>query len=498
MVFVPYAKDPIQIAANTGNARMVEYLIKQGARINYTYDSPLIGAVSNGHFVVVKILVKNGAKLNEFYNSYMTPLHAALKSKYYEIAKYLLKHHADPNYSTWSSRVDNIRTPFWIALDSGRLDVIECMLKEGADTSGSDYSSSENETSIQWAARTGHNEILICLLKYTQTLERDINLDKGKGSALHLAASNGNKKCVDYLIDCVANVNLMMGVSRFSYKDKGDLPLHCAARGGHLKIVKALVEKTENINQHNDEGLTPLQVAIEEYRTNVVRYLQNLLKQNQGAQVSEVQDVAIISKQDLIRAAKEGDIKTLRGCIEKLGKVPDFGQAKRKKYYRYSVLLQLALENHHFDVAEYLLKNGDYTQISFLNITEARCEAVKNFFIKNKEKYELSLCKGDVFSLIKRKHTELIKFYGENKAIAREDYYSFGNAIESGCLDMVKYFVEKLDCNVRGKAISFSGADKPIKTAIKYDHLEIVDFLITHDVDVNAICGSANWICSSA
>lgn len=66
-------------------------------------------------------------------------------------------------------------------------------------------------------------------------------------------------------------------------------PLHEAARGGHLHVVKYLVKEGANINQRTQEDATPLRIAInsvgEDHK--VVKYLQSLGAEDHGDVVDE-------------------------------------------------------------------------------------------------------------------------------------------------------------------------------------------------------------------
>ena len=68
-----------------------------------------------------------------------------------------------------------------------------------------------------------------------------------------MAASEGRKDVVDYLIEEGANVN--------TKRDDGDNPLMAAARKGNLEIVTSLVEHGADVSQADNFGRTPLMMA---------------------------------------------------------------------------------------------------------------------------------------------------------------------------------------------------------------------------------------------
>jgi len=69
-------------------------------------------------------------------------------------------------------------------------------------------------------------------------------------SALHWAAHEGRKDCVEELLDKGADAN-MQGEYSVS-------PAHCAANAGQLDCLKMLLELGAQINICDDENQTPL------------------------------------------------------------------------------------------------------------------------------------------------------------------------------------------------------------------------------------------------
>lgn len=85
----------------------------------------------------------------------------------------------------------------------------------------------------------------------------DINeVDFIKGSALHIAAAQGNAEIVAELINLGADVQ----TQEFG---KDDTPLHRAALSGSTAVVQLLLEAGAEINALNDIQKTPLHVAAE-------------------------------------------------------------------------------------------------------------------------------------------------------------------------------------------------------------------------------------------
>ena len=73
-------------------------------------------------------------------------------------------------------------------------------------------------------------------------------------TALHVAASKGNKEIVELLLTRGADIE--------AREDTGRTALHTAAFRGYMEIVKFLLEKGAKINAQTNDGKTPLDWAI--------------------------------------------------------------------------------------------------------------------------------------------------------------------------------------------------------------------------------------------
>lgn len=58
----------------------------------------------------------------------------------------------------------------------------------------------------------------------------------------------------------------------------GETPLHIYCKLGKFETVKKIIGMGADVNIHNNEGLTPIEVAIEEKKKHIVNYLLNYNK----------------------------------------------------------------------------------------------------------------------------------------------------------------------------------------------------------------------------
>ncbi len=90
---VPAPEGPIVIAAQSGHADIVRYMLERGAVINHVVKGrvrcqALAGAAIWGKLEVAKVLVAAGAEVNAVW-ARMTPLDQAVRHNRPEVAKYL-------------------------------------------------------------------------------------------------------------------------------------------------------------------------------------------------------------------------------------------------------------------------------------------------------------------------------------------------------------------------------------------------------------------------
>merc|ERR1711963_1102291 len=141
----------------------------------------------------------------------------------------------------------------------------------------------------------------------------------------------------------------------------GKTSLHQASKNGHLKVVKLLVENNAEVNAKDENGETPLTLAIcggnhhfkrerefQKEHIDVVKYLVT-----NGANVCETSS-ANNSKSVLHKAAAYGRLEVLQYLWENIGIQIDI-DVKNKSG---STLLHDAAFEGHLDVVKFLVENG--------------------------------------------------------------------------------------------------------------------------------------------
>ena len=158
------------------------------------------------------------------------------------------------------------------AAREGDADRVRKLLDAGADVNVRNADKQRLQyTPLHWAAHFGHLEIAELLISRGADLDAE---DPAYSTPLYLAAEEGHPKVVEFLISKGAEVNVKTSKS-------GDTPLHRAAWGPVVRrfgkqaetfgadpeqdyegIVAFLIAKDAEINARDNDGKTPLDLAI--------------------------------------------------------------------------------------------------------------------------------------------------------------------------------------------------------------------------------------------
>lgn len=154
-------KTALMVAAETGRAEMVKYLLDRGAAVNVKdarfSATPLMWATLANNSKVTKLLLEHGAdpKVRESQGG-TTPLHAAAGRGNLESVRLLLAKGANVN-----DRDKEARTPAMIAAAKGRLEILKLLVANEADLKTTDR---QSNTTLMWAAKGGSTDTIKFLL----------------------------------------------------------------------------------------------------------------------------------------------------------------------------------------------------------------------------------------------------------------------------------------------------------------------------------------------
>ncbi|XP_063333592.1 protein fem-1 homolog B [Pelmatolapia mariae] len=206
-----------------------QFLLSYVTHLSGQRSTPLIIAARNGHDKVVRLLLDHykvdteqtgTVRFDGYVIDGATALWCAAGAGHFEVVRLLVSHHANVNHTTITNS-----TPLRAACFDGRLDIVRYLVEHNADIS---ITNKFNNTCLMIAAYKGHTEVVRFLL------------EKG-------ADPNAKAHC-------------------------GATALHFAAEAGHLDIVKELMQCQASMVV-NGHGMTPLKVAAESCKADVVELL---------------------------------------------------------------------------------------------------------------------------------------------------------------------------------------------------------------------------------
>lgn len=213
-------------------------------------DNMLLEACKNNKKSVAQAFLKRGGiDVNKRDEAGNTPLIYACMKNARDLVKMLLEKDADVNLGNQRDR-----TPLHFAAEAGSPEIIALLVGAGADVNCTDMGGS---TPLMAMAQNGRTD---AALKFIQNPEVDISLkDNDNHMAIDYATSYGLRELVKAL-----------SRTEEEHTDAyGNTTLHHACWNEQGEVVKILLEKEkDNVNKVNDDGESPLMLAVK--RSNLV------------------------------------------------------------------------------------------------------------------------------------------------------------------------------------------------------------------------------------
>jgi len=160
-------------------------------------------------------------------------------------------------------RDKNGNSPMHWAAKNGHQHIVVLLLALAQTVADIDMRNKDGETAFSLCVRESHNSIAQLLIRSGAQINSQNNLGV---SPLHLAALLGNVFLVRLLFSC--------GATQLTTAMDGYLPIHLACAEGHTEVVKAILELEEGcINSRDYEGDNPLHHAVYSENVNTVKAL---------------------------------------------------------------------------------------------------------------------------------------------------------------------------------------------------------------------------------
>ena len=172
----------------------------------------------------------------------------------------------------WQIKDENGLTPLHYSVFRNNYDLTTIIInevKKGLGISSNKISNFINEktnegfTALHYAVNNGNLLIVQLLKQYGAKFEAVTNLGK---NAVHIAAEANQVTMLMYLI-------LNEALDIFCLDENGSTPLHWACYSGAFEAVDYLLSLKADINAQDKERITPLFLAVDNKRENIVRIL---------------------------------------------------------------------------------------------------------------------------------------------------------------------------------------------------------------------------------
>jgi uncharacterized protein len=284
------AAAPVSVvdAAMQGNRDAVRTLLKQGADVNTAQGDGMTAlhwAVQKGDVELTQTLLYAGANLKATTRiGGYTPLLIASRLGNAAVIDTLLTAGADPNMAT-----SNGATALMLASQAGKVDAVQALLAKGADVNAKEKV--KGETALMIASAYGRADVVRALTAKgadTSVATKVIDMavyNKEEAERLaqfqqQQAAAAGGRGGAAPEGRGRGNPNAKGGIDRqYNYTELvgywgGMVPLHFAAREGHLETVQALLDAHANPNQTTiGDNTTPMLIATINGHFDVAKYL---------------------------------------------------------------------------------------------------------------------------------------------------------------------------------------------------------------------------------
>ena len=286
---IGFTPNAVVKAVEQGDTKTVRHYLDLGINANSRVNNQNLL-----HFArskeVAELLIAKGADVNAKGAYGWTPLHIAALFDRIKVAQTLIAKGADINAWTGSQYFN--RTPLFLARSP---EMAKLLIAKGADVNAKN----KNGLTPLHTARSKAIAKILLAAGAKINIKED-NARNGKGTTLlHNAAKIGFKELVQQLIKDGANVAI-----RDSYKrtplhyattkevgallmldinaidQSGNTPLHLAIQDDRPEIVSFLIANGAKVNVKNRNGETPLHIAVFNKRVAMSNNMQNINMQN--------------------------------------------------------------------------------------------------------------------------------------------------------------------------------------------------------------------------
>jgi len=244
---------PLHRAVSVGNIEMFEFLINAKVSLDVRDKknrTALMWGVKKGRLEFIEMLIHLKADVNATDAQGATALCKATWKRYksLELTKMLVNGKADIDVENYSA----LANVAW----NGNIDTAKFLINAKANL---ELKTEDDCTALMLAARCGHHEVVALLLDAKAEFN---SKDKLGYTASSMAAMAGHLRVIKALESAKADIT-----------DDNSRALIWAAKRGHSKVARYLVNAAANLENQDDNGRTAITIASKYRRPKVVKIL---------------------------------------------------------------------------------------------------------------------------------------------------------------------------------------------------------------------------------
>ena len=246
---------PLHLAVRADELEIAELLLRAGADAtvpNRLGVTPLYLAAQNGNAAMIQKLIDAGASANQVDRTTgETVLMVATRTGDVNAVRMLLRYGANPNATEPQVQL----TPLMLAAEAGHTEVVRALLEHEADARARTRTGPTPAPRLPCVDRTGCGSHGVGIIRGGLPEHGSRAPIPGAMTALMYAAREGHIELARLLLDAGGNVNEV---------DKNDIgPLFMAISNNRIAMARFLIERGANIHAADWYGRTPLFAAVE-------------------------------------------------------------------------------------------------------------------------------------------------------------------------------------------------------------------------------------------
>jgi ankyrin repeat protein len=302
---------PLHKASEAGNVAMVELLLELGAKVD-TDDgrgwSALLNAARNGHIDVIEVLAEAHASVGWCDGGGTDAFDCAMAGGHLDTVRLLVRLGLEldiPDHYKFG-----VTVPLHKASEAGNVAMVELLIELGAKV---DTDDGRGWSALLNAAHSGHIDVIAVLVgagarvgwcdwegttALTLMIKRSdddasirrlvglgakIQKDGWRTAPLHVASRAGRVKAVRALLELGADVDAREGSTWEGNEYSGPTALHIACEMGFAETARALVEGGADAAARDEEGRTPLGLAVRNGNTETAAVVEEAVKAKAAA-----------------------------------------------------------------------------------------------------------------------------------------------------------------------------------------------------------------------